>query len=70
MIIEAFERPDGLWSFRRIAMLGVQQDARTYPTCEAAVKAAHAQYPYESVSIISCQSQEQEGIKQADARDA
>ncbi|AUA59115.1 Uncharacterised protein [Achromobacter spanius] len=60
MIIEAFERPDGMWSFRRIAMLGVQQDDRAYPSCEAAVKAANAEYPNEAVSIIAFQSQEQD----------
>ena len=52
MIIEAFQRPDGRWSFRRIAMLGVQEDARAYPSCEAAVQAAKAQYPNETVSIV------------------
>lgn len=60
MIIEAFERPDGRWSFRRIAMLGVQQDGRAYPSCEAAVKAANAEYPNEAVSIVTFQSQEQD----------
>lgn len=60
MIIEAFQRPDGMWSFRRIAMLGVQQDARAYPSCEAAVEAANAQYPNETVSIVAFQSQEED----------
>lgn len=57
MIIEAFQRPDGMWSFRGIAMLGVQQDARAYPTCEAAVQAAKAQYPNETVSIVDPDAQ-------------
>jgi len=57
MIIEAFQRPDGMWSFRGIAMLGVQQDARAYPTCEAAVQAAKAQYPNETISIVDPDAQ-------------
>lgn len=52
MIIEVFQRADGKWGFRRIAMLGVQEDPGTYPSCETATAAAHAAYPGETVSIV------------------
>lgn len=58
MIVEAFQRPDGKWSFRGIAMLGVQQDARAYPSCEAAVEAARTEYPDYAVSIVEPEFQE------------
>lgn len=58
MIVEAFQRPDGMWSFRGIALLGVQQDPRAYPTCEAAVDAARNAYPDDAVSIVESETQE------------
>ncbi|WP_461600014.1 hypothetical protein [Achromobacter marplatensis] len=58
--MEAFQRADGMWSFRRLAMLGVVQDARAYPTSQAAVEAARAEYPNETISIVTPPSPEQD----------
>ena len=52
MMIEVFQHPEGQWSFRRIAFLGVQEDAAQYATHDEAVAAAQAQYPGESVSTV------------------
>lgn len=60
MIVEAFQRADGMWSFRRLAMLGVVQDPRAYPSSQAAVEAARAEYPNETVSIVTPEPPEQD----------
>ncbi|KRC68209.1 hypothetical protein D3C87_778620 [compost metagenome] len=52
MIIEIFQRADNMWSFRRIALLGVQEDPGMYPSREAALAAARATYPGETVSEV------------------
>ena len=53
MIIELFQRADGLWRFRRIAVLGVQEDPKAFPSRAAALAAAHAAYPGEAVSDVA-----------------
>ncbi|CAB3698701.1 hypothetical protein [Achromobacter kerstersii] len=52
MMIEVFQLTDGHWSFRRIALLGVEEDAGHYPTRDEAVTAASLKYPGESVSTV------------------
>ncbi|KXJ63677.1 hypothetical protein AXY46_25290 [Achromobacter xylosoxidans] len=52
MIVEVFQRADGQWGFRGIALLGVQEDAGAYPTRDAAAAAAHAAYPGETISDV------------------
>jgi len=52
MMIEVFQHTDGHWSFRRIALLGVEEDAEHYPTRDEAVAAASLKYPGESVSTV------------------
>lgn len=52
MIVEVFQRADGQWSFRGIALLGVQENAGAYPTRDAAAAAARAAYPGETISEV------------------
>ncbi|WP_338615404.1 hypothetical protein LN047_14435 [Achromobacter sp. JD417] len=52
MIVEVFQRADGQWGFRGIALLGVQENAGAYPTRDAAAAAARAAYPGETISEV------------------
>lgn len=52
MIIEVFQRADGMWSFRRIALLGVQEDPGMYPSRDTAAAAARVAYPGEAISEV------------------
>ncbi len=51
MIVEVFQRPDLSWAFRRIAMLGVQEDGQRYASRDDAVAAAQAAYPDVSITL-------------------
>ena len=52
MIVEVFQRADGKWGFRGIALLGVQEDPGAYPTREDAAAAARTAYPGEAISEV------------------
>lgn len=52
MIVEVFQRADGHWGFRGIALLGVQEDAGSYPTRDDAAAAARVAYPGEAISEV------------------
>ncbi|KRA01931.1 hypothetical protein [Achromobacter sp. Root565] len=52
MIVEVFQRADGHWGFRGIALLGVQEDEGSYATRDDAAAAASVAYPGETVSDV------------------
>ncbi|MGE8706177.1 MAG: hypothetical protein ACN6O5_26120 [Achromobacter sp.] len=52
MIVEVFQRADGHWGFRGIALLGVQEDGGSYATRDDAAAAASVAYPGETVSEV------------------
>ena len=53
MIVEVFQHPDGQWSFRSIALLGVQEDRGRYRDAAQAEAAARIAYPDVSVDRVA-----------------